>query len=88
MDETAHPRRPRRVHDPPQNRGRSFSVADAARGRAGLGAENHDLDSGDGVGQSFVIRVGVELDHRHVSRERARDVMPEELAGADDQVQS
>ena len=78
----------RRLDYAAQDMRRLFSEAKSMRRRAGLGAEDHDLDAGDRVGQRLVIRVGAQLDDGYVGREGARNMTPEELTRTDDQVQN
>jgi hypothetical protein len=48
----------------------------------------YHLDRFDGVGQGLIVDVRVELDDRRLDRQRSRDMVAEELASADDKVQS
>src|SRR2546427_9765398 len=78
----------RRLDYAAQDMRRLFSEAKSMRRRAGLGAEDHDLDSGDRVGQRLVIRVGAQLDDGHVVREGARKTTPEELTLTADRIEN
>ena len=52
-----------------------------------MGAHVHDLDRRDRIGQRLIVCIGVQLDDRHLARQRQRNVTAEELSRAYDQMQ-
>ena len=77
-----------RLDDSPEQLRRLHAIFQAVRRRPGLRAAVHHLDRLDGVGQGLIVDVRAKLDDRRLDRQRSRDMVAEELAGADDKVQS
>src|SRR5260370_3515650 len=63
-------------------------IPQAVRRRPRLRAVVDDLDVFDRVGQRLVVGIGVQFDDRRFDGQGLRDMVAEELPGADDKVQS
>jgi len=79
---------PRRLDDPLEQARWLAPIAQAVRRRPGFRAVVDDLDGFDRVGERLVVGIRVQLDDRRFYGEGLRDVVAQELPGADDKVQS
>jgi len=85
VDDPADLRAPCRRDDTLEERRRFLLKTKASRRGPALSAVEDNIDRADRVGERLLVGVGVQLDDRHLCRQRSRDVIAKKFPGADDQ---